>query len=257
MKHRSLAAALLTVVLAWNCTPEPEPDTGLVTWSAQMEAARGALEGKDLAAAQLHYEAAADLARADGRLRLVVRSLEGLAHQAAGRGDLAAADSLFQSILALQLDSLRTTGVAADDLLTTLGTLGDICLRTKQLDRADAYFSQLMSLADDGWIDLTPQRQHLSLVLAGQARVLLAQGDSMAASAMGARATGLRQYAQAYGLYVGQKYSEAETQFRSVLDYQRQLQGPDHPDVARTVNDLAHVLDLLGRSEEASALRQQ
>jgi tetratricopeptide (TPR) repeat protein len=215
----------------------------MVAWAAQMEAARGALESKDIAAAERHYETAADLARADGRLRLVVRSLEGLAHQAAGRGDLAEANRLFQSILALQLDSLRTTGVAADDLLTTIGTLGDICLSTNQLDRAEAYFVQLMSLADEGWIDLTPQRPHLSLVLAGQARVLLAQGDSLAASAMGARATGLRQYAQAYG-------------FRSVLDYQRQLVGPDHPDVARTVKDLTHVLDLLGRSEDASALRE-
>ena len=228
----------------------------MVAWAAQMEAARGALESKDVAAAERHYETAADLARADGRLRLVVRSLEGLAHQAAGRGELAEANRLFQSILALQLDSLRTTGVAADDLLTTIGTLGDLCLSTNQLDRAEAYFVQLMSLADEGWIDLTPQRPHLSLVLAGQARVLLAQGDSLAASAMGARATGLRQYAQAYGLFVGQKYSEAETQFRSVLDYQRQLVGPDHPDVARTVKDLTHVLDLLGRSEDASALRQ-
>ena len=41
------------------------------------------------------------------------------------RGDMQQADSLFQTILGLQLDSLRTSGVPADDLLTTLGTLAE------------------------------------------------------------------------------------------------------------------------------------
>ncbi len=221
----------------------------MVAWAAQMEAARGASENKNSAAAQAHYDSAATLARADGRLRMVARSLEGLAHLAAGHGDLTEADRLFQTILALQLDSLRSTGVPGDDLLTTLGTLGDICLQTHQPDRAELYFEQILSLADEGWIDLSPQRPHLSFVLAGQARVLLARGDSTGADRTGRRAAGLRQYSQAHGLYVGQQYAEAEAAFRSTLNYQQQHLGKDHPDVTRTANDLTLVLKLLERDD--------
>ena len=247
----------VTLLLCLGCTPEVTEDPALTAWAAQMDAAGKAVESADATAAQTHLDSAARIAQADGRLRLVVRSLEGLAQQAAGRGDFAAADSLFRSILSRQLDSLRSTGVPADDLLRTLGTLGDIALQLGDLDRASGYYDQILELADEGWLYLSPERPHLSLVLSGQARVLQARGDSAGAARIGIRATGLRHYAHGHELYAGQRYDEAEKQLKMAVTYQTQHLGATHPDVAATRRDLAHVLDLLGRSDEAANLSQE
>ncbi|MEE3039375.1 MAG: hypothetical protein VX948_00810 [Candidatus Latescibacterota bacterium] len=250
MRRRGVKLSLLALTLS-ACAPEETQDPSLAAWATQMEAARKARESGDPATAQLHFEKAEDLADADGRLLLRVRSNEALAHQAAGRGDLSEAEDRFETILALQLDSLRATGVPADELLTTLGTLGDLSLRSNDLDRAQAYYDQILTLTNEGWVDLSPQRPHLSLVLAGQARVLLARGDSVAADSISRRATGIRQYAQAYGLFINQQYDEAVAQFRSTVSYQQQHLGADHSDARQTLRDLNHVLDLLGQSKVA------
>lgn len=238
--RRLLPGVFSCLVLA-GCTPADPEDPALSAWVEQMEAARAAREAGDTAGAQAAYEAASQLAEADGRLRMNVRSLEGLAHMAAGRGDLAGAESLFEQMLALQMDSLRTTGVPADDLLQTLGTLGDIALQRGETERAAALFDQIVSLADEGWIDLSPYRPHLSFVLAGQARVKLAQGDTLAASRLGTRASGLRQYAQGFELFVSMRYDEAEKMLQGALEFQMQQLGADHDDVANTRRALEHV----------------
>lgn len=238
---------LLAAILSFSCTPEPPQDSALLAWAAQMEAAGKARETGDLAAAQTHYEAASQLAFTDGRLRLVVRSLEGLAQQAASRGDYASADSLFRVILARQIDSLKTTGVPADDLLRTLGTLGDIALQLGEPAGAAARYEQIFRFADEGWLDLSPQRPHLSLVLAGQARVMQATGDSAGAARTGVRATGLRHYAHGFDLFIGQRYDEAEAQLQRALAYQIEHLGESHADVALTRADLAHVRELRGQ----------
>ena len=235
---------LLAAMLSFSCTPEASQDTALLAWAAQMEAAGKARETGDLTTAQAHYETASQLAFADGRLQLVVRSLEGLAQQAASRGDYASADSLFRVILARQTDSLRTTGVPADDLLRTLGTLGDIALQLGQPSTAAAHYDQIFEFAEEGWLDLSPQRPHLSLVLAGQARVMQAIGDSAGAARTGIRATGLRHYAHGFDLFIGQRYDEAEAQLQQALAYQIEHLGEAHADVARTRADLAHVREL-------------
>ncbi len=257
MSTASWRSLLATLLLCLGCTPEVTEDAALTAWSAQMEAADKAIEAADGGAAQTHLDSAARIATVDGRLRLVSRSLEGLAQQAAGRGDFAAADSLFQTILSLQLDSLRTTGVSADDLLRTLGTLGDITLQLGELDRASGYYEQILELADEGWLYLSRERPHLALVLAGQARVLQVRGDSIAAARLGARATGLRHYAHGHDLFVGQRYDEAGKQLRRALAYQEQHLSAAHPDIAATQRDLSHVLDLLRRPNEDTNLSQE
>jgi tetratricopeptide (TPR) repeat protein len=49
-------------------------------------------------------------------------------------------------------------------------------------------------------------------------------------------------------------YEEAETPLREALDLRRQALGNEHSDVARTIVDLASLLDTLGNRTEAEAL---
>ena len=59
-------------------------------------------------------------------------------------------------------------------------------------------------------------------------------------------------------LYVAQgQPGKAEALYRRALSIRQRALGPSHPEVAKTLEDLANVLRKLGRSSEAVALDLQ
>jgi tetratricopeptide (TPR) repeat protein len=59
-------------------------------------------------------------------------------------------------------------------------------------------------------------------------------------------------------LYESQnKHSEAEPLYKRSLAIREKAQGPEHPDVGRSLNDLAMLYKKIGRAEEASLLEER
>ena len=54
-----------------------------------------------------------------------------------------------------------------------------------------------------------------------------------------------------------QHYTRAETYQEQALAIQKKLLGPNHPEVAQSLNNLAHIYTALGESKEAVPLYQQ
>ena len=59
-------------------------------------------------------------------------------------------------------------------------------------------------------------------------------------------------------MYASQrKYAEAEPLFKRSLAIREKALGPEHPDVARSLNYLAKLYRKMGKAEEASQLEER
>src|SRR3989338_6000626 len=61
----------------------------------------------------------------------------------------------------------------------------------------------------------------------------------------------LRLNQQAFALYQAGKYSQAEPLYRRSLEIREKVLGPEHPDVAASLNNLAGLYDAQGRYAQA------
>ena len=57
-----------------------------------------------------------------------------------------------------------------------------------------------------------------------------------------------------YYLYYQGRYEEAEPLYKRALEIRERVLGPDHPDTATSLNNLAILYDNQGRYEEAEPL---
>ena len=53
------------------------------------------------------------------------------------------------------------------------------------------------------------------------------------------------------------KYAEAEQMHRQTLELDKKVSGPEHPDTLMSMSNLAYVLTLQGKYDEAKGLRRQ
>jgi len=243
--HQMLLPSLLVALLWCSCGPgqggAPQPSP----WQLHFRAGEEALQQGDYLKAQHSFEAArGELAdAADSRLVPTLQRLAGL-HALQGR--LAPAESLYTQALALAQHLLPRP---YRELIALETQTADFYLDQKNYPKAEALYTQALAHLED---QADPRPPQLAGLLNRLAELHLAQGHHSLADSLGKRAMACKLGAQGYEYYLQGKYAQAETFYRRALAIHEKALG-DHPELARTLDNLALLLKKSKRDEEAQA----
>jgi tetratricopeptide (TPR) repeat protein len=176
----------------------------------------------------------------------ILESLSYLAHLAANQGDFSSAEALYQQVLDARL---RAPGPPNPDLADAYGDVASMAVERGDLARGKDLSERALAIErPSGTRGLATTLLNYAVMLGtggeyAQAETVFAEAQSLLEKQGGAetaRVAGLRHHRAA--LYVREgKLEAAETDEREVLRIREAVLGPDHPDVARSLHELARI----------------
>ena len=217
------------------------------------------LDQADYAAAQGYFEKALDLFLKDSRKVYGLKvALTNLSHASYQQGDLSSAVEYARRAIALSDPSWLNDPESSD----VLQLMGDLLREQGKFNEASDYYHRVLEirqrLAPDsmfvsetlqGFGELARARNNPSLALDYDGRALeIAQKTCPDSSCVAGLLVHLGQLAYEQGDLVA-----SESFLRRAIAAQEKSLGPQHPDLARSLNDLARTLAAQGNKAEALA----
>lgn len=255
LTFRSAAGPLAAVAVSAGCDTTATESTGDSEIAALQEIlleASEAAEKGEYERATERYTAALSEANSSGAGTFArVRILQALARLKAVQGQMEPADSLHLEALALlegDSDDLETSG---EELLQSLGSLGNLALARGDLDTAEWRFRQILQRGAEGEITLQRHDIALAVTVSGLAKVARARGELERADSLSSRGMGLKLYSQGFAAYTHDDLQQAESMYRRALIIQEKSLGPFHPDLAATSSALGKLLAFQSRHPSA------
>ncbi len=216
----------------------------------------------DFASALDYFERAlAGYASSNPNAYGVVVALANLRDTFLRQGDLATALEYSRRVLAIEKDKLVDIYTAED-----LSVMGDILREQGQFTAAADYYQQALDIREKlapgsfhvseslvALAKLARAQQNISLAMGYDRRALLLAEKSCPNSwCVAAIVNDLGELAYAQGDLAG-----SESYLRRAVDIREQSLGPGHPDLARSLNNLALAVAALGRTPEALEIALQ
>ena len=245
LSRPAILFCVLAGALAGCAQPEVEP------WRLGVRDGAKSLHSKSYEQAAVQYRQALAKAEAAGSREGRRTALDGLAMSLAMSNQLAAAESLYVEVLALQRQALEADSLSGVVVARTLGSLAEISLRLGKVDRAGGYWSAVLRLGEAGLVDLLPEDRTISYTLNGLSKVVRSRGDTARADSLAELARGLQLYVLGFENYIAGDLARAEQFYQEARGRLEGLHGPDHGHVALVHHGLGRLYEYQGRRAEA------
>ena len=255
-----LTLVLLAVALL-SCQPGADGggDAARKAWTTHLQNAERAQKNKrpELAEIELHA-ALRFLAQAPDERRTYTRALAALARLKGAKREYAAAGSLFEASIAVQLQNLDE--VVSGDLVTDMGQLALVRNLQEDFAGADSLLARILNMREQGIVNLEPYDANYYLLLDMKANVARGRAkptDSLLADSLQALSAVYWEYTLGFEAHAHDQYGKAAKHYGAAIAGADSALGATHPDIARFCLDLAAVYAVQGRLDQAGPLLQR
>ncbi len=242
-----LAAASL------SCQTDDSANGDEAVWTGHLQNAERARKAKQFERAEIELRAALRLlGESPSERRAHTRVLASLARLKGEKQEIAAAGSLFQASIDIQLSG--TEWMVSDHLVNDIGQLAMVRNRQKNQAAAESLLTHILTLREQGIVSLDPIEPTYSQILGMMADLANERGFNQRADSLRARAQTYEQYWRGFDAKVREQYPKAQEHFLKALSSGEEALGVTHPDIARFCRDLSMAYAMQAKHDQAAAM---
>ena len=249
---RLTIALLATTTLA--CQTHDPSGGDEAAWNAHFTNANQAREAKQLERAEIELRAAVRLLEKSDERRLHTRALAALARIKGDKQEHAAAGSLFEASIDIQLTEMGMESLVSDDLINDLGQLAVLRSLDQNHAAADSLLTRILTLREQGVISLDPIEPNLYQAYGMMAQLAQQRGMTQRADSLQGLAQTYEQYARGFDAKVHEQYPKAQEHLLKALGNGEEALGSTHADIARFCRDLSMVYTMQAKHDQAAAM---
>lgn len=248
---RLILALLAAVTL--SCQTDDSADGDTAAWNGHVQNANRARKAKQLERAEIELRAALRLLENSPARRPHTRVLAALGVLKGDKQEFAAAGSLFEASIDMQLTELGAEGLVSEDLVHDMGQLAMVRNLQGNPAAAESLLTRVLTLRQQGDISLDPIEPNYYQVFGMMARFVRERGLTQRADSLQALSETYEQYVQGFNAQVQEQYPKAQEHYQKALSSGEKVLGT-HPDIARFCRDLSVAYTMQAKHDQAVAM---
>ena len=248
---RLTLALLATATLACQ-THDPSGDDA--PWNKHFLNADRARKAEQFERAEIELRAAVRLLEKTDERRLHSRALAALARHRSDKREYAAAGSLFEASIDIQLTEMGAEDLVSDDLISDMGQLAMVKSLQQNHAAAESLLARILTLREQGVISLDPIEPNFYQVHGMMSGLARERGLTEQADSLQALAETYQRYVQGFDAKVHEQYPKAQEHLLQALNSGEEVLGSSHPDIARFCRDLSMVYTMQAKHDQAAAM---
>ncbi len=250
---RPILALLAAATL--SCQTDDSVGGDAAAWNGHLQNADRARKAKQLERAEIEIRTALRLLeKSPSERRTYTRVLASLARLKGDKQEFAAAGSLFEASIDIQLKELGTEGLVSDHLVHDMGQLAIVRNLQKNPAAAESLLTRILTLREQGVISLDPIEPNYSQVFGMMAPFVRERGLTQRADSLQALSETYEQYWRGFDAQVREQYPKAQEHYLKAVSSGEKVLGATHPDIARFCRDLSAAYTMQAKHDQATAM---
>lgn len=247
-----LILALLAAVTL-SCQTDDSADGNAEAWDEHLQNAGRARKAKQLERAEIELSAALRLLEKSPARLTHTRVLAALGVLKGEKQEFAAAGSLFEASINIQLTELGIEGLVSEHLVNDMVQLAMVRNLQENPAAAESLLTRVLTFREQGDISLDPIEPNCYQVFGMMARFVRERGLTQRADSLQALSETYEQYARGFNAQVKGEYSTAQEHYQKALSSGEKVLGT-HLDIARFCRDLSLALTMQAKHDQAVAM---